>query len=322
MLKKKKTRFFNKDGGHKHTVSLKEKWKFLQEFIFFRRKPPKPPFSHVVSPEEALSTFKNCCDQDSITWLGHAAFTFSIDQKRFLADPFLSKYASPIPKIGPHRYVESPLSLEQIGDIDIILLSHNHYDHFDIQTLKRIKNKGSVAVVVPQGLGKKIRALGYKRIYELKWGDVCEIKSLRIHATPTVHRSGRTLFDSNKTCWCGFVIENKEKKIYFGGDSAYHPSLFKEIGQQYGPFDIAMVGIGAYEPRNILKIHHANPEEAVIMAQELRSKAIIGMHWGTIILSSEPPLEPIDLFVKAARKKGFTESQIWNMRIGETRILS
>jgi L-ascorbate metabolism protein UlaG (beta-lactamase superfamily) len=179
-------------------------------------------------------------------------------------------------------------------------------------------------VVVPLGLGPRLLELGHD-VTEVDWNHALNLAGdgnapLRIVATPSVHFSGRGLFDRNRTLWCGFVLEGGGRRLYFGGDSAFGP-VFAETGARHGPFDLAMLGAGAYEPRPIFRRSHATPEEAVEMARMLGARRVCGMHYGAIVLSGEPAFEPPRRLRAAGRAAGYADEDIWTMRLGETRAL-
>ena len=276
--------------------------------------------SHVLSLDEALAGLAAQGGKDSVTWLGHAAFLLRMDGKNVLIDPFLSDYASPVQGIGPRRFTPPGLPVEALPPIDLLLVSHNHYDHLDAKTIAALPNKSHIRVIVPLGLGRFFRTRGYRSVAELDWHQQAPSGPLTVTAVPAIHRSARTLIDRNRTLWAGFVIESKERRLYFGGDTGYG-AVFRETGRRYGPFDLAMLGIGCYAPRAAMHMNHANPEEAIQIALDLGARHVIGMHWGAIVMTVEPPFEPPVRFRAAAERGGFAPEAAWLMRVGETRLL-
>ena len=281
--------------------------------------PDNIPDDHSITEVEALFQLKENKGEISITWLGHASFLIKIGNQNILTDPYLSKTAGPF-GIGPNRYVPPGIQVSNLPIIDSILISHNHYDHLDNKTLLKIKNKKYITVICPLKLSKAIYNLGYKNVIELDWHERKKILDFEIFAMPAYHWSRRLGQKYNSSLWNGYIINYKKKKIYFSGDTAFGP-MFKEIGNRYGPFDLTIVPIGAYEPRGMMQASHCTPEEAVQITQMLGSKKILGMHWGTIRLSGENPWEPPKKFKKAAKLKGFKDENIWKLAIGETRSL-
>jgi N-acyl-phosphatidylethanolamine-hydrolysing phospholipase D len=179
-----------------------------------------------------------------------------------------------------------------------------------------------VQVIVPMGLGALLRANGFSHVTELKWGDSLSLAGLDITSVPAVHFSSRGLFDRDTTLWSGYVFASPSKRLYFAGDTAYHGTLFKELRRTIGPVDVALVPIGAYEPHNLMAHVHVDPDEAVELGRDMGAQVLVGMHWGTIALSREPPFEPPRRFRAAGRAKGYADDALWVMSIGETRSLA
>nr|WP_267879386.1 MBL fold metallo-hydrolase [Sneathiella glossodoripedis] len=211
--------------------------------------------------------------------------------------------------------------MSDLPPLDYLVLSHNHYDHLDARTIRAIQGKSDITVIVPLRLGNYFKKRGFSRVIEMDWWDRFEENDIQITALPSQHWSKRTPFDRNKTLWASFAFKHDATSIYFTGDTGYGP-LFKEIGKLEGPFDYTLVGIGAYEPRAIMKAHHTTPEEAVKIAQDVKAKTIVGMHWGTVRLTDEPLFEPPGRFLQAATKEGYDPENIWIMSIGESRKLN
>ncbi len=279
------------------------------------------PDGHVVPPAEALDGALNRRgDRDRLTWLGHASFLLRLDGRTILTDPYLGDHASPLPPLGPRRFAPPGLPAGRLPPIDLLLLSHNHYDHLDLPTLEALAGKERVEVVVPLGLAHYFTERGYPRVHELDWHQELSLDGLAIRALPAIHFSKRTFFDRNRTLWTGYAVQGRGRRVYFAGDTAYGP-VFAELGRDLAAFDLALLPIGAYEPRHLMQASHATPEEALLIARELRARRIVGMHWGTIRLTDEPPFEPPARFRAAAAAAGYDEDAAWLMRIGETREL-
>ena len=153
---------------------------------------------------------------------------------------------------------------------------------------------------------------------ELDWHDATAFDGIRVTCVPAIHRSARTLIDRNRTLWGGFILETAERRVYFGGDTGYG-EIFKDTGRRYGPFDLAMLGIGCYAPRAAMQMNHANPEEAIEIARHLGARHVIGMHWGALIMTEEPPFEPPRRFRTAAAAAGYRRHEAWLMKVGESR---
>jgi len=221
---------------------------------------------------------------------------------------------------GPKRYVEPAIELKEIPKTDVFLLTHNHYDHQDMSTIRGFPYKDA-KVLVPLKLGKYFKK--YKDVNEMDWYDEIQINSdLKITFLPAVHWSKRSLTDTNKTLWGNFLIEYKNKKIFFACDTGYG-NIYKDLGEKYGPIDLSMINIGAYDFRPMFdkSIYHTTPEEALNIAQDLKSKKVLGTHWGTFVLSLEPIMEPPVRFKDNAEKFGFKKEDAITFNIGEIRPL-
>lgn len=270
---------------------------------------------------------------ESLTWLGHASFLIRTSGFTLLTDPFLSDYASPVAGLGPKRYVPPGIAIDELPDIDAIVISHNHYDHLDEGTIRRISLKvrgdggGATAAVVPSGLGSFFASRGYSDVRELAWGEGTLLRrsssssSVSLSCLPCIHFSGRTPFDRNRTLWCSWSLVSPTLRLFFAGDTGYG-SVFRDLGAAHGPFDVALVPIGAYEPASIMRPVHCDPEEAVAVGRDVGARTLVAMHWGTVVLTDEPPFEPPDRFRAAARRAGWPVDRVWVLKIGETRPLS
>ncbi len=280
---------------------------------------PEIPEGHVLSEEKAIQLYSKLEQENTLTWIGQSTLLIKIAGTVILTDPFFSPYASPL-SMGPRRYVDPGISAENLPDIHVILISHNHYDHLDAKFLKSFPNK-NVHVCVPLGLEPFFTGLGYRHIHELDWYANRTIGNFGFTALPTVHYSGRGMGDKNKSLWCSWSISHPSGNYYFIGDSAYSPSLFKEIGANFTSFDLAMLTIGTYGNRKYGVNNHTDPEEAVEIGREINARILMGIHWGTIDLSEEDPWEPPKRFESAAQNAGFRPEDAWILKIGETRIL-
>lgn len=301
---------------------MKHAGPFFLEMLKMGARKVEVPDGHVVPRAEAVLELNAHAEQseDFITWLGHASFLIRIGCLTVLTDPYLTTFAGPA-GLGPRRYVKSGVPISALPKIDLLVVSHNHYDHLDERALARLPNKHLMTVVVPLRLARFFRERGFPNVIELDWHERHEVRGVSVTALPVVHWSRRSGFDTNRTLWAGFALKSDTHHLFFGGDSGYGP-IFREIGEAYGPFDTALLGIGAYEPREMMKASHATPEEAVQMGRDLKARRIVGMHWGTVLLTVEPPFEPPERFVKAADAHGYEPENTWIMRIGETRKLA
>lgn len=288
---------------------------------FFDRRPPKPPAGHVLPKAAVHEGLARHRQHDSVTWIGHSTTLLHLNERWVVTDPFFGTHASPLPPLGPKRFVAPALEPHELPPVDVMVVSHNHYDHLDDATVRNWPGKERVVVVVPLRLGRFFRERGYRNVRELNWWESTRIGSLTITATPAIHFSRRGLFDYNHTLWASFVLTTERHNVFFAGDTAYGP-VFHDIGERYGPFDLALLPIGAYEPLAFMRANHLTPEEAATAARDIRADAAIGIHWGTIILTPEAPFEPPLRFLLAMASGGFHDPGNSIVAIGETRPLS
>ena len=257
--------------------------------------------------------------EPTVTWIGHATMLVQMEHLTFLTDPIWSDRASPVPIAGPKRQIEPGVAMADLPPIDFVLISHNHYDHLDLPTLRALAKRNAETVFfVPLGNGQLLRDQGIKQVEELDWGDTARFENATIHCLPVQHWSKRSLTDTRKSLWSSWAVTGEQRRFYFAGDTGYFRG-FKEIGDKLGPFDLAAIPIGAYEPRAMMEASHMNPEEAIQAALDVKAKTTVAMHFGTFNLADEPMSEPPLRFKKAAAKANISAENSWVLRIGETR---
>ena len=259
-------------------------------------------------------------DDIAITFVNHATFLIQTPELNILTDPIWSERASPVSWAGPKRVRPPGVKFEELPKIDLVVISHNHYDHLDVETLKRLNERFAPKVLVPIGDKELVESIGIKDVTELDWWDSIEISpDVQITFAPTQHWSSRGLFDKYKSLWGSYFIQLGNRSVYFGGDSGYS-SHYVEIKKRLGSPEIALLGIGAYAPRWFMQPMHMNPAEAVQAHQDLGAKLSIGMHFGTFQMSAEAIDQPkIDL--KEALKEANLSPEIFiTLNEGETRI--
>ncbi len=227
-------------------------------------------------------------------WVNHSTFLIQIGNTNILTDPIWSKYCSPIPTPMLKRKRPSGIALNNLPRIDLVLISHNHYDHMDSNTIKLISEKWNPTFITPLGNEQILKKYGAKKVIELDWWKSTETHKIKLSCTPTNHFSSRGTFDRNTSLWGGFILEKSDKKIYFVGDTGYSENLFDQIGVKYGPIDLSFIPIGAYKPEWFMSPIHVNPEEAVILHKEVKSKLSVAMHFGTFALADDGPKEAIE----------------------------
>jgi len=274
---------------------------------------------HVIDKKIVKENLEKLKNDDYIAWIGHATFLIKLGNTTIITDPVFSKNAGPL-IFGPDRFTEPALNLNEIPQTDVFLLTHNHYDHQDMSTIRKFPYKNA-KVLLPLKLGKYFKR--YKDVNEMDWYDEIKVNDdLKITLLPAVHWSKRSLTDTNKTLWGNFLIEYKDKKILFACDTGYG-DIYKDLGEKYGPIDLSMINIGAYDFRPMFEksIYHTTPEEALQIAQDLKSKKVLGTHWGTFVLSLEPIMEPPIRFKASAERYGFKKDDAIIFKIGEINSL-
>lgn len=235
------------------------------------------------------------------TWLGHNMVLIHLGGARILTDPVFSTRVTPVRGVGPRRFFPSPISASEMPPLDVVLISHDHYDHLDMPSIEALVDR-TRHFVVPLGVGAHLRAWGVPRdrIVELGWWEVARPRpDLAIVCTPARHFSGRGVLDRNKTLWASFALVGRHRRVFFGGDTGYFHE-FKKIGDKLGPFDLTLIPIGAYGRG--WPLIHLNPEEAVRVHQDLRGALLLPVHWGTFNLATHAFTEPAERLLVAGRE--------------------
>jgi N-acyl-phosphatidylethanolamine-hydrolysing phospholipase D len=236
----------------------------------------------------------------TVTWIGHATLLVQIP-------------------IGPRRFVQPGMQMDDLPPIDFVVVSHNHYDHLDLPTLRALAERDpETTFYVPLGNLPLLRKNGINNVIELDWGQTADHEGVRIHCLPSQHWSKRSLTDTHRALWSSWAVTGDDRRFYFAGDTGYFNG-FEAIGARLGPFDLVAVPIGAYAPRAMMSESHMNPEEALQAAIDLRANQIVAMHFGTFDLSDEPLAEPPKRFRDAASTADFGDDVAWILDIGETR---
>ena len=231
-------------------------------------------------------------DDNYAIWIGHSTFLIKKNGVTILTDPIFSKRASPFKNIGPKRLIPPAIPLDAIPHIDIVTVSHNHYDHLDIHSLKKISKKHPEAIfLVPAGDEKLLKRKKIKNVYNFDWWESIEHKGFEITFTPVQHWSKRSLFDRNKSLWGGWFFNHKDYSLYHAGDTGYSKD-FIDTKIKLGSPKYAFIPIGAYDPEWFMAESHVNPEDAVQIMLDLEAEKAFGMHWATFVLTDEDTIEP------------------------------
>ena len=306
--------FYNNYIDH-NMASFKEFWKWRKEST----KPDPVSFPLAQNDPQFLKHNKN---QKTLTWIGHASFLLQIDGVNILTDPHLTKRASPVSFAGPVRTTPPGLKIKDLPIIDIIVISHNHYDHLDSQSIRQIikqQKNNQPLILVPLKLKSLLKSFGATNVKELGWWDNIKFKNLNLHSVPVQHWSNRS-FNTNKTLWCGWVIKTSSFKTFFCGDTGYSKD-FLTIQKKFDYMDLSLIPIGAYAPRWFMKDHHCNVKEAIQIHKDIQSKYSIAMHWGTFQLTDEPMEEPVQLLKSLYTQKSLSDKKFITMKHGETKII-
>jgi L-ascorbate metabolism protein UlaG (beta-lactamase superfamily) len=264
------------------------------------------------------------------TWIGHATTLLQVGPLNVLTDPMWSERASPLQFLGPRRRTAPGVALEELPPIDLVLISHDHYDHLDRRTVGRLlRHSPDVRWAAPVGVGRYLKKFGATAIGEHGWWDreTASDLGVSVACTPARHFSGRTPWRRNNTLWCGWILRAHGHSVFFAGDTARHPE-FGEIARRFGPFDLSLMPIGAYQPQWMMKPVHMNPEEAVESYGDVAAvhrergwapPAMLPIHWGTFKLSDEPLDEPPRRLTTAWTAAGHDSQSLWLLQHGETR---
>jgi L-ascorbate metabolism protein UlaG (beta-lactamase superfamily) len=253
----------------------------------------------------------------AITFIGHSTFLIQTAAGNVLTDPMYSQRASPIRWLGPRRVRQPGVRFADLPPISTVLLSHNHYDHCDLPTLRRLAARFDPIVVTPLGNGRLVRSAGIRRVEELDWWQGAAVGGCEMTLTPAQHFSARTPFDRNRALWGGFVLRTQAVRIYFAGDTAY-AGCFSDIRRKLGPIDLALLPIGAYEPRWFMQAVHMNPAEAVQAHLDVEAAQSIAMHFGTFQLTAEGIDEPPRALGEACDAGNLPRSRFRTLEAGES----
>lgn len=253
-----------------------------------------------------------------VSWLGHSTFLIQLDGVTILTDPIFSDRASPFSFMGPKRYVPHVVDYDKLPKIDYVIISHNHYDHLDIETVRHLGNDPIYFVPLKLAQWFKDAGIASDRIREMDWWDKVEVPGLQVQAMPSQHWSARGLYDRFESLWASWYVEIGGRSLWFAGDTGYNDRQFKEIGEKTDGIDFAFIPIGGYLPRSFMADFHVNPEEAVKIHRDVNASVSFSMHWGTFPLTAEGPMAPVLELAKHIKGYGLEEGEFITLDLGET----
>jgi L-ascorbate metabolism protein UlaG (beta-lactamase superfamily) len=287
-------------------------WKYIKKQFFTSRIDPEPASELPLNPIQPNEWIGMDKENVFFAWLGHSSILIAVDGKTILVDPVLEKRASPFSWIGPKRFHPTPVTAKGLPPIDVVLITHDHYDHLEAPTIKQLDGKAG-RFLVPLGIGEVLEDWGIapEKVAELDWWEHHNVGPLTFTATPALHYARRGVFDGDERLWCSWSIQGQNKKVFISGDSGYFEG-FKKIGEKLGPFDITFLKIGSYD--EMWKQVHMTPEEAVQQHMDLGGGILVPLHWATFDLGLHPWYEPIERALVSAEKK---EVHIITPLIGE-----
>jgi N-acyl-phosphatidylethanolamine-hydrolysing phospholipase D len=277
---------------------------------------PKVDLS-VVPPD--LKFIQSNRAQFAVTYIGHATALVQVGGVNVLTDPHFSQRAFLVQFAGPRRWQSPGVAFDDLPHIDVVLISHNHYDHLDRDSVLALNKQaeGPPLFVVPLGIDQWMRKAGIENFEALDWWQQHAVGNLQVTFVPAQHWSRRTLSDRNETLWGGFVAQAAGRSFYFAGDTGYGPD-FVAIGERFGGIDLALIPIGAYEPRWFMSDQHVNPDEAIRIHRDIKARRSVGIHWGTFLLTDEPLDQPLADLATARAKAGIGAEEFLTLRHGQT----
>ena len=290
---------FLNNGGVKMEMSFKDSFKAM--WILFKSNSKAEPNKNIAVQKIDSITIANYNSKTRFIWFGHSTFLLQIKGKNLLIDPMFSNVPAPNPLLGNKRFSNKlPIEIEKLPSIDAVLITHDHYDHLDYESIQKLKDKVNM-FYTPLGIGIHLLKWGVEkeRIIELDWWQEIKFDELTIRCTPAQHFSGRGISDREKTLWCSWIIQSDDENLFFSGDSGY-ASHFKEIGDQYGPFDFAFMECGQYN--NLWPLVHMLPEETAQAGLDIKAKKMMPIHWGAFKLASHSWTDPVERISKKAKE--------------------
>jgi N-acyl-phosphatidylethanolamine-hydrolysing phospholipase D len=292
------------------------RWSFLVSRVWSSIVSPRTFDTPRVVNDGAL--LRAGTENPSVTWIGHATLLFQVDGVNVLTDPTWESRAGPLSWVGPRRLVPPGLAFDDLPRIHVVVISHDHYDHLNLSTVKRLAAAHDPLFLVPLGLAGWFADNGMHHVEELDWWQTRDHLGVRFVCVPAQHFSQRTPWDGSRRLWSSWAVLGRTQRFYFSGDTGYFGG-FREAGERLGPFDLSAIAIGAYRPAAMMRSVHLTPEEAVQVSEDLRSRVLLGIHWGTFDLADEPLDEPPRRMLAEAARRGIGPEHAWILKVGETR---
>lgn len=305
-------KFINKSGAKAQGLTDVIKWQAQRKLGPWTKITDN---SHGLKPPEEAHSIR-------VTFINHSTFLIQVDGVNILTDPVYSKRVSPFTWLGPSRMRPPGILFEDLPRIDFVLISHNHYDHLDESTVKRLYHKFQPLFITPLGVDAFMQNLGIEKVVSLDWWQEMPLNNeMTVASVPAQHFSGRGMLDRDATLWCGYVLKRAAGNIYFAGDTGYDQSIFEEIGQSMKPIALSLIPIGAYKPVWFMSPVHISPQQAVQVHLDLHSEQSIATHFGTFALGDDGQLEPVEDLRKALQEQGLADDEFWVLNQGEGRFL-
>ena len=293
-----------KEVGRYGRERVPDKWRYVEDPDSHKRQIPTPNSAHI-----------------QYTFINHSSFLIQWNGINILTDSIWSKRCSPFQWAGPRRMRPPGINYEHLPPIHLILISHNHYDHLDKITFKKLVKDFQPKVIAPLGLAHLLTKWGAKQVTELDWWQTDDFHGLSITATPCNHFSSRGLFDRDKTLWAGYSLSDQRRKIYYTGDTGYS-EVFKEIGEKLGPFDLSFIPIGAYKPEWFMSPIHISPCQALQVHHDVKSKKSVAMHFGTFPLADDNPETSTSALRRCLKEKDISEEDFSLPKEGSSYVVN
>lgn len=292
--------FLNPGGEFLEPPPFSRAFPWMISRLFIEKENPGIPVHDL-----ALKDIREEDNRYRATWLGHSSVLIEYGKLAIITDPIFSNRASPVTFLGPGRLAALPMEPESLPAIDIVVISHNHYDHLDEASVRKLKALFDPLFLVPSGVGDNLSEMNIQKVVELDWGEYVEYEGAKFHAVPARHFSARSMMDRNETLWAGWIMDMPYEgpRLYFAGDTGYG-AFAKEIADHFPGIDLAMIPVGAYKPRWLMSKIHVNPEEAIQLFKDVGAKRMLAIHHSTFDLAEEPVLEPSYETIRLSKEMG------------------